>query len=909
MKSSITKYFWACCYILIAALLPKRIAAQEFNTLIIDTLKTEKIHGSLFVEINNDHYRDFITVVESNSNIKAFIYLQTDSLQFELTDSITGLSSPSIIVTDIDNTGQQDLIYQTNQNNNQSLEILANYEPENSTITTINIADSIVQTAIIDIDQNGQKELAVIINQNNENQLHIYSQHESLSFEFDTIIGNADKIMPVKINDDGLFDWLIYSQEKSSILTLYRNSINELTWDTLSISLDYDLKDWAISDVNHDGDLDLITADETDINVISFGGDTTFYRAIWQSDFPLEKLSSADINNDGFYDIVISNHGNSELLLLDESGNVSDNVSSNELKSVFLSSFGDVDHNGILDFHFIKDTLNYKIQGILLNSVDQRNEGPKNVNILTPVTIANETTFSWRASEDDATPSLSLTYDFFIESIDENRFVFTSDHDLDNVRQNGFRNSGRHGITLFNTELVINNLNSGKNYWGVSGVDNSFHSETDIRNCNGGELCLNELFVSQCLEIIQEETEACLYDTLTLQLGTIEDSVLWFSKHSGGIGSGNTIKFVVNRSDTVYAISKPKFPCDSNEEICFLNYSLSIKTNEPIDLFESVYGYCPGEGITISPENTISEIVWYNQNQILSTNVELAGYVPDENDLFVRAKIDTEQCYVYDTIKFTPFENIRFDLIEEEQAQVCLGQYFYPTIAIPDSLQNTLDITLFYYGNEVPPEGVLIHSDVSLVFTAVLDQCHELNDTIFVKTIPPPSISIQGNSEVYPGKSTQLTASGATNYSWSPDIFISSSSGATVNISPQYSIEYVLSGWDDADCSSDTTIMVEVVPSIYIPELFTPNGDGNNDHLLIYGNEVKDISFSLFNGDGKRVYHTNSVSEITRSGWDGQNNGRLIAPGTHVWTVNGSFANNTPVTFEGKTRGELKVVR
>jgi gliding motility-associated-like protein len=78
----------------------------------------------------------------------------------------------------------------------------------------------------------------------------------------------------------------------------------------------------------------------------------------------------------------------------------------------------------------------------------------------------------------------------------------------------------------------------------------------------------------------------------------------------------------------------------------------------------------------------------------------------------------------------------------------------------------------------------------------------------------------------------------------------------------------------------DINIKVFTKADIYVPNAFTPNGDGNNDlfrPILIGVRELK--YFSIYNRYGELVYKT----AVPKAGWDGMHKGKMQNTGTFVW--------------------------
>jgi gliding motility-associated-like protein len=83
-------------------------------------------------------------------------------------------------------------------------------------------------------------------------------------------------------------------------------------------------------------------------------------------------------------------------------------------------------------------------------------------------------------------------------------------------------------------------------------------------------------------------------------------------------------------------------------------------------------------------------------------------------------------------------------------------------------------------------------------------------------------------------------------------------------------------------CEVDTAQTITVVDcfkQLFIPNAFTPNGDGLNDVLRVYGNGIQQIRFMVFNQWGEKLFETTSLAE----GWDGTQNGKPQPTGVYMY--------------------------
>ena len=70
---------------------------------------------------------------------------------------------------------------------------------------------------------------------------------------------------------------------------------------------------------------------------------------------------------------------------------------------------------------------------------------------------------------------------------------------------------------------------------------------------------------------------------------------------------------------------------------------------------------------------------------------------------------------------------------------------------------------------------------------------------------------------------------------------------------------------------------------LYIPNSFTPNGDGLNDTFWPVGllKSVKQFNFQIFNRWGELLFESNR----TNSTWDALYQGKLVQEGIYVWKL------------------------
>ena len=110
-------------------------------------------------------------------------------------------------------------------------------------------------------------------------------------------------------------------------------------------------------------------------------------------------------------------------------------------------------------------------------------------------------------------------------------------------------------------------------------------------------------------------------------------------------------------------------------------------------------------------------------------------------------------------------------------------------------------------------------------------------------------------------------------------------------------ITYTLAYTSANNCTTNAQITINVLKGalIYMPNVFSPNNDGNNDILFPLGVGVKSIKWKVFNRWGELVF----TSEDINIGWDGRYIGALQPAGVYIYTMQATFLNKTARNYKG----------
>ena len=181
-------------------------------------------------------------------------------------------------------------------------------------------------------------------------------------------------------------------------------------------------------------------------------------------------------------------------------------------------------------------------------------------------------------------------------------------------------------------------------------------------------------------------------------------------------------------------------------------------------------------------------------------------------------------------------------------------------------------------------------------------------DTVVVMVQPKIKASGGRDTAVVAGQPLQLKASGGIRYRWVPSGYLSADDipnplATLKNESDAF--RYSLYAYDDMGCVDSATVLIKVyrtLPSVFVPDAFTPNQDGLNDILKPIAVGIQHIEyFNIYNRWGKLVFSTTANGQ----GWNGMINGQPQHSESFIWIVKA-------VDFKGQAyfqRGTVSLIR
>jgi len=306
--------------------------------------------------------------------------------------------------------------------------------------------------------------------------------------------------------------------------------------------------------------------------------------------------------------------------------------------------------------------------------------------------------------------------------------------------------------------------------------------------------------------------------------------------------------------------------------------------------------------ITVSGGALPYTFAWTGPGPFTANTEDLTGVVSGSYTVLIT---DNNGCSTLDTVVVGALTTVIADAGNDTSACVA------GIIVLDGSLSaNALTYTWTEFpsgnnvGNTITTTVTPLTGVNTYILTVTNNGCTD-TDTVLVTSLPQPFVDAGPDQSILAGTSTTIGGSPAggpgVTYAWGPSTGLGDPTTGNPVAGPAGSTTYTLIVTDSLGCTASDTMVLDVLPSIWFPDGFTPNGDGINDtwvidNIFLFPNCMVEVydrwGILLFHSDG---YNTP---------WDGLYKGKDLPVGTYYYIID----LNDPM-FPDDFTGPLTIMR
>ncbi len=212
--------------------------------------------------------------------------------------------------------------------------------------------------------------------------------------------------------------------------------------------------------------------------------------------------------------------------------------------------------------------------------------------------------------------------------------------------------------------------------------------------------------------------------------------------------------------------------------------------------------------------------------------------------------------------------------------------------------------------NSTNGASVMARPDTSTKYMLVgTDNLNCFKDTAYfpVKVYPVPKVNAGPDQTINVGQTATLTpviSPDVTSMIWSPDAAVVTAAINTFTVKPTQTTDYKITVKNPGGCIASDLVTIYVLcngANVFIPNTFSPNGDGANESFYPRGTGLFTIKMAkIFNRWGEVMYEKNDFkANVESAGWDGTFKGRKLTPDVFVYVFEIVCDNNTTMVYKG----------
>lgn len=248
-------------------------------------------------------------------------------------------------------------------------------------------------------------------------------------------------------------------------------------------------------------------------------------------------------------------------------------------------------------------------------------------------------------------------------------------------------------------------------------------------------------------------------------------------------------------------------------------------------------------------------------------------------------------------------DTVVIDVIEKTELQVTQSTAVCPGAVV--NLQASGAQSYFWYpavglsATNIANPSATVTSAITYTVIGTYANCTPDTQTVSLLLFTPPVVDAGEDETIYESESVTLTAiSTANTYSWQPEASLDDPNSSKPVASPTATTTYTITVTDLNGCTASDTIVVYVIPDdayIYVPNAFSPNGDGINDKLEYFAKNIQSIDFKIYNRWGQLLYQSNVPGDF----WNGTYKRLPQDIGVYVYVVQAVSKGGKSISLSG----------
>ena len=333
---------------------------------------------------------------------------------------------------------------------------------------------------------------------------------------------------------------------------------------------------------------------------------------------------------------------------------------------------------------------------------------------------------------------------------------------------------------------------------------------------------------------------------------------------------------------TIYTVTGTNGSCTGTQFV-----TVNVVPKPVVTITSNTTSVCAGDNVTIYT-NGASSFVWATNSSLSCSITGAVIATPSVSSVYTVTGTNVNgstSCSDIQAINITVLPSTTGNIIEAQT--ICEGSSVM-LYATGGTDVEWLPSTGLSSSSSLAPNASPLST---IIYTAHISKYGECPDTktVSVTVNPLPKVNAGSDTTILHGDYITLSGEGDGQLKWTAGEYLNCNQCSKAYVAPLNNTCYILEATNQYGCKNTDARCIEVQKEydFYIPNTFTPNGDGLNDVFTVVGTGVSQLEFYVYDRWGNQIYHTTDVN----NGWDGTDKGTVCKNGSYVCRVKATYMN------------------
>jgi len=317
--------------------------------------------------------------------------------------------------------------------------------------------------------------------------------------------------------------------------------------------------------------------------------------------------------------------------------------------------------------------------------------------------------------------------------------------------------------------------------------------------------------------------------------------------------------------------------------------TLTINPTPFLAMSAPQYRICEGSSVTLTAQSDAA-VQWSPDDRLSCVNCSATSASPVADTRYYATAANTFGCAVQDSVDVSVVPRVQ--LAVHPDTAICSGTAV--RLWATGATSYSWTPARYLSDSTIANPTATPTEDITYTVTGSNDaSCAAQTLQVTLQVNPLPDVEAGPDQTITTGSVVTLDATGSADvvaWEWAPADYLDCPTCPYTLATVRRPISYSITATNAAGCTKSDIVNINLVcnkEAVFIPNTFSPNGDGANDIFYIRGKGVNFIrSFRIFNRWGQEVFKRENIAiDDVSAGWNGTYRNRPQPADVYIYFI------------------------